>query len=272
MACSSVSLHRHSFQGSFKEPIIAKILTGKSVCNESSSGLSEMIYKIFGTQPQNIDQSELHFSETEIDSGKKILLVFPGARTLSDWNFSVETQHRIKTLFEEGRIKLLCAGAGAYYVSEQILYNKEEKKHEHELRFFKGACIGPAFEGNMPEMGEISVEQVTVAEKVVNVVMSGGGYFVPFQEGEDCKVLARYSSLEEKAAAIACRLDKAGSFSAVLLGAHFEYNLSSEILAALKIIKPSHSKEFEEMSQVLKESKWLRLEAIRSFLSEMGFK
>src|SRR5690606_6564467 len=119
------------------------------------------------------------------------------------------------------------------------VYDSSEKGgifRERPLNFFKGSCIGPAFEDNEAKPGKLNIKLKTVIletdQTEDKVVMNGGEYFKP-DSLEDCKVLATFKDpkLRKKGnhiCMIACNSLKKDEknervFSTVLLSCHPEH-------------------------------------------------
>jgi glutamine amidotransferase-like uncharacterized protein len=259
----------------FTEPVIVKIFSGTRVSYESVKGLTNVIQTLFKhPMIETIEEeSGLHFRD--IDLTMKTVVVLPGARTTREWNFTSEQKKEMQSLCERGLIKVLLVCAGAFYASETVVYNQQSKEKDSSFSLFKGACVGPAFQTK--EKFDIQVEPVTVpcgeGNIVINVVMNGGGYFVPPAKEENYEVLARYKSIEkEPIAALACQPNKDGTYNAVLVAPHFEHDEDTIDFESLERMFPDQKGNFTSMAKKLNHSRLFRLAAMQGFFEKMGCK
>ncbi len=122
--------------------------------------------------------------------------------------------------------KYLGICAGSYYGSSSIEFaagTKMEVIGSRELGFFPGKVIGPVF-GYYHRRGcGINVKIRTTASEAVDVYFNGGGYFKDAEKFAGVEVIGWY---ENNLPAII----NINNGSVILSGAHFEYNVTDNLL------------------------------------------
>jgi len=157
------------------------------------------------------------------------LLVFPAGYEVLYWRKLYGTGNtKMKDWVSAGG-SFLGIGAGAYYSSQAVEFEKGTTKQvlgERELKFFVGKAIGSAFSGFAYDT------QAAAWPALINWVPNntqckffsfGGCYFEPTEIGETGKfeVLATYAEKDNLPAVIKC---KVGSGTAILCGSQPEYS------------------------------------------------
>ena len=260
----------------FKEPVVVKVLSGPHVSLESSEALCALHSLFFEKiEIQKVEEKDLHFKEL---GTRKILLVFPGALHLSDLNFSKAQQEEIKRLCEGGMIKIVAVSGGAFFVSKEIVFQKQRKINHRKMVLFDGICYGPAFSHDEGSWDASAEKVKVIAEKKISsgfATMIGGGFFIPsseLKEGADFEVLAKYEELEgEPIAAIAC-LPHQGEFNALLIGAHFEYEHHDHAFNVIAKLAPEKERGIDEVVTKLFSSTEFRHQSFLRFLTKLGFR
>lgn len=255
---------------SFCEPVIVKVLTGQLVSPESSKAVEDVVRGFFYQLTlESVTQENLNFPEEQLDSNKKILLIFPGARSIEEWRFPKEIEKLINRLLTEGRIRIFGICAGGYFSSAKIIYNEKEKELFHDLHFFNGSCIGPVVPKDKEEE-EVSIVVLKVEGSIVPSVEIKCGYFKPSEDLErrrEYKVIATYAG-ENKIAAIACKpllckSSKTWCYGVVLVGPHLEMSLLTHSKKLLEMgLKEDHIERLEQS----------RLKTLSLIFKTMGFK
>jgi glutamine amidotransferase-like uncharacterized protein len=263
----------------FKKPALIKILRGDHFSEDSSRALENMMRRLFSeVEIQCVSEEKLQFKDVSAD--RRTLLILPGARTIRTWNFSEAQEREMQSLCTQGIVKIFAVCAGFFYSAQDVLYQYEEggqfipRDFHPKFCLLKGTAIGPAFEGNIPVEGKVNmrVEPIQCCESQLHVVVNGGGYYEPSSEEEGKhEVLATYAA-HGKIAVIACTPNQNGTFNAVLSGPHFEYDDTNTPFPELKKRKPERVSEFDCMQEQLGQDLIGRLNAVRFFLSKMGFK
>lgn len=260
--------------GFFEEPVVIKLLSTPLVSFECVEALAQMMRKLFlSLEIQKCTEESLDFTET---SSKKILLVLPDAMSVSHIKISAALQERIKFLCKEGHVKILGVCAGAFYLSQDVEYKGVKIEHTRVLTLFSGLTQGPFYVEE--KEWEIRAERVQIlaTQKFGSVTVIGGASFVPKQTQDheiDSKPLALCETKTgNHVVALATSRDKAGIFSTLLLGSHFEFEAQHSGFSCLKTSFPEKKESVEKIQHALAESKDFRLCAMHGFLQELGFK
>ena len=260
----------------FIEPIHINVLYGEHFSHESSEGIVRLVsslFKIVDIFRVNERQLEDQLNDGALSASIKTMVIFPGARTVRDWAFTKSLKAKILDKNKIGEILLVGICAGAFFLSNDIEFNKMKRQHDNYLPIFQGQCVGPVFtqvEDASAAGYRINITDIRLAEAAtMKVAVSGAGYFRPgsgMQEEVDYEVLARYESIESRPiAAIACTPFR-GCFHTLLVGPHFEYE--ADDLQKIKEDVP----DVKPMIPQLEESKVARLKAIYSFFTRLGLK
>lgn len=265
----------------FLDPINIQILRGSRFSLESSQGLEVLLNTLFPQgNIQALDVEQLKFSEKP---PKQTLLVLPGSIDIKTWQIPEIEQKSIECLCKNGMLKVLGVCAGAFYVSQEIVYDGVKKVHDNRsIQLFKGSCSGPFLTHSQPsELSiRVRVEQIFVDHKPLDVAVNGGGWFIPdsdLVQGRDYVVLANYDNEERSIAAVACvPASSESNYNALLIGPHFEYEKKN--FQALAAWLPEHQvadnkkEALAKMGERIEASLDARIQAMHFFLSKLGFK
>lgn len=157
-------------------------------------------------------------------------IIFPGGRDIPYHEALQGTGNRnIATFVRQGGSFLgICAGG--YYGSKVIEFEKGgplEVTAHRELQFFPGIARGPAygfgkFCYTTQEGAQIAQLQLSTSQSPSASYFNGGCTFVDASRHDNVSVLAHYTDIKEKPAAIvSCSVEKG---RAILCGVHPEYS------------------------------------------------
>ncbi|KAI8975945.1 biotin-protein ligase [Pilobolus umbonatus] len=203
------------------------------------------------------------------------LIVMPGGRDLpycADLNGLAND--KIKAFVKNGG-RYLGFCAGAYYASKEIEFEKGIKEREivgtRELDFYPGLSRGTMFPGFVynSEKGARAISlHMKNDSRDIKAYYNGGGYFVKAKNYPDqVKVICTYKDPglckdeQEPAAGVLC---KVGKGSALLFGAHPEYDVNS--------IDLSENENRQQMIDDLNASAPLCRRLLLESLCELGLK
>lgn len=205
-ACSPLAVSRAFLtdpEQRIQEPTCFVILQGPFSA-ESVYGIKALIAEVFKTYVIDESMTFETFNMRGIDFSKysKVVLILPGAMSCEKWSFSEEQIWRINKYVKGNLLKIFGVCAGAYFLSRVSHYHSDREGLIAKIRdfsFFKGRCVGPAFEDNgvLPEKVNIKLVPVR-SEKtkhVSRVIMNGGGSFIPDESSEEpFEVIARFAN------------------------------------------------------------------------------
>jgi biotin--protein ligase len=161
-----------------------------------------------------------HDWEKEID-----LLIIPGGRDIFyDRNLKGKGIAKIRAFVENGGSFLgICAGA--YFASNQVIFEKNTPLEVHEsrdLKFFPGAAIGTVYLSRRfaydSEQGS-HASAISLEAESCYLYYNGGCTFYQAEAFSSVTILARYQDAGNQPAIIHC---KVGQGSVILSGVHFE--------------------------------------------------
>ena len=257
----------------FNSPAVIKIMKGNFFDVQSSTELSRVLTQLFDEKVcrfEYIKEIELNFEQKSVPT----LLVLPGSTSISKWSFSKDQQKQIQSLYESGVLKIIGVCAGAFYSSREVVYGGAQGTRSL-VDIFKGACVGPAYEGNAPAIGRVTVQikplLIKESGQLCNATMNGGGYFDlgGVEDKELVKVKAVYESGQP--AVISCTPKPGMEPGAVLMGPHLEYDSSSDAFTTFKEAFPLRKDEFEKMQEKLRCHDMERVEFLADLIADLGF-
>ncbi len=211
-----------------------------------------------------INKSELHENDSWHDEA--IALFIPGGRDIPyDRALRGKANASIRSFVENGGTYFgICAGA--YYGSTQIDFDKDgplEVVESRELQFFPGIARGPVYKKGSfcyeTEKGT-ALATLDLSEKHFTHTRSyayfnGGCFFENAEEYPTVEILARYSDVDKRPAAIIrCSIGKG---FAILSGVHPEYNCrhfhmqTSPILPLLTQFEVEQTTLFQELISLI---------------------
>ncbi len=162
--------------------------------------------------------------ETDWEKEAK-LLIFPGGRDIPyDRALKGKGTTKIKR-FVEGGGGFLGICAGAYFGSQEVIFEKGTDLEVHETRdlaFFLGSAVGTIY-SDRPFSYETEAgahtAQVSFEGKIFDVYYNGGCTFKNADLYPNTTILARYADADDQPAIIHC---KVGEGNVLLSGVHIE--------------------------------------------------
>jgi biotin--protein ligase len=153
------------------------------------------------------------------------LLIIPGGRDIPyDRRLKGKGTAKIRAFVESGGSFLgICAGA--YFASNEVIFEKDTPLEVHEsrdLKFFPGSAIGTLY---LPRRFAYDSEkgshasEITLGDESCHLYYNGGCTFYQAEKFSSVTILARYQDAGNQPAIIHC---KVGKGSVILSGVHFE--------------------------------------------------
>ncbi len=207
------------------------VYSGPGADNHSLKALIESLREALPLfRIEEVSASFFHEDEWE---KKSALVVMPGGRDLPYCEALGGACVRIRRFVAEGGAYLgICAGG--YFGSSYVEFEKGgplEVVGPRDLAFFGGKAIGPAYGPGLFEYGSergARLASLDFSGEPVELYYNGGALFQEPESGSQVEVVARYSDLQARPAAII--LARLGKGRALLTGVHPERAFSSEPL------------------------------------------
>lgn len=247
------------------------------VSHESSHGLKSLVHSVFKegyATCEDCSFTDFRLSEKDFEGDKKVVLVFPGARSCSEWTFTQDQMQSIKNNVVLNRLKLIGVCAGAYFLSKHSVYNASDKTiaKTRELGFFHGSCIGPVLPDNVFETGKMNIKLISILSeedrRVQDVALNGGGYFCPEKGSDDYVVVGRFhernlQSEGKDVAMICCHKVNEGerlTYSAFLSSCHLEEDTIPSIFSSSNdpLLRQSNQKLADPLNKSFRRDLFIR--------------
>ena len=239
------------------------IYSGPGVGTNSDTEVPASLAQEISTRRYSIKRIDAKTILAEKWRADAALLVMPGGRDVPYQEALVGKANSIIREYVSGGGKYLGLCAGAYYASSSFEFDaggELEIIASRELGFFPGKAIGPAYGVGSyfynSERGTKAAPLEVASDFQVASYFSGGCYFLDSEKYPTVEVLARYSDIPGRPAAIIqCAVGKG---MAILTGVHPEFRAAAlnvedsylvKILPELKQQEPGRRRLLRELLQ-----------------------